>query len=183
MKCISAQGVTLAMAVLMSIPVASLAEIDMVTGEWEITLGSPSNDNEEIQPSRWQECLTRNAPIPQPDPKQFQKCKIKKQEFSDNTARWHVVCFKGGNKIKGEGDITFHGDNFTGSIKSLAADNNTDASSAMPLAGHRVGPCTGTSNSHPASPNEINKTLTGKKTSLQKARQFWDSTKESPLDQ
>lgn len=181
MKFISVRWLTIGMIASLTVPVYAMAEIDMVEGEWESTL-ELQEGQKALSPSTWKECLSQHAPAPSLDSGQFDECRIKEQNIAGNTVSWHVVCSERGRKMKGKGEVTFHGDKYVGTLKLKFPNDSSGMSTEVKISGQRLDPCAESGNSQPTRAMEINKVLVGQKTTLQKARSFWDGTKKSPLE-
>ncbi|MDY0270694.1 DUF3617 domain-containing protein [Trichloromonas sp.] len=112
--------------------------IDMQEGQWEITTrmempGMPV----QIPPMTFSQCITQQDLVPQneqPD----NECTVISNRIDGNTVVWSVVCKGEGGETRGDGQITYHGDHFEGSMQMAMPEGMTMTNY---MSGKRIGPC------------------------------------------
>lgn len=90
---------------------------------------------------KMKQCLTKEDFIPKTKEKD-ENCKITAKKVSGNNVRWTIRCEDNGEIILSEGDITYTGSSYKGTIKTTITDEN---GSVMKMhsetTGKRIGPC------------------------------------------
>jgi hypothetical protein len=68
-------------------------------------------------------------------------CRIIDMNTQDNTVNWKVECNHDGQKMKGSGQMIYHGDRFEGTIETVMLDQDGNMTMTTAIKGQRVGPC------------------------------------------
>lgn len=95
----------------------TVAAPDMKEGLWDITVrmempGMPMA----MPPTRHQQCIRKENMVPESPRQPHNQCKMIKREIKGNTLNWVVECETPDGKSSGEGQITYHGDRFEGTL-------------------------------------------------------------------
>jgi len=124
-------------------PDARAANVNMHEGKWETTMemkmeGMPFA----IPPVKTTQCITKDNLVPKG--KEQDNCKVKKQKIIGNKVMWSMECVDQGTKTESEGEITYTGDGYKGTMrmKSTDASGETMVSTGK-MTGRRIGACTG----------------------------------------
>lgn len=118
--------------------VHAVSAMDMKDGLWEITTkvempGMPM----EMPATKSTQCLTSKDSVPQDKEQHDQDCKIKKIDIKGNTVTWEVDCISDGERVKGNGRVTYKGDTFEGETKMEMEGMNM----THKMKGRRIGNC------------------------------------------
>jgi hypothetical protein len=112
-------------------------------GEWESTMemkmeGLPFP----IPPVTTKHCVTKENLVPKASEKD-DKCKIKDQKIVGNKVTWSIECLDKGEKTESQGEITYSGDSYKGTMKTRMTDKTgkTMITNAN-MTGRRIGECT-----------------------------------------
>jgi hypothetical protein len=117
---------------------ADSAGVDMKEGEWEIlsetsmTMGTISMPG---MTSKVTHCLTHDNPVPTSEKEK--DCKVVDQKITGNKVSWRVVCKNG----EGEGEVTYRGTTYNGTIKMKMVEGGETMTLNMKLSGRYLGPC------------------------------------------
>ena len=139
MRNIARQSVVLfALFLLCVAGTAHSAGVDMKEGEWEtstemsMTMGAMS-----MPPTTGSStyCLTREDLVPKPE--RDKDCRISNKEIVGNTVSWRMVC----GKSDGEGEITYRGTTYKGTMKLKSVEDGQTMTMNTKLAGKYLGPC------------------------------------------
>ncbi len=114
----------------------------MQEGKWEITTkvempGMPADMPQ--QTFKHKECLTEDNYVPQGAKAGGSggECEISDGSINGNTVSWTMQCNTGQGVMNGEGSITYNGDTFEGTIKSVMSGMEM----TNHLQGRRIGDC------------------------------------------
>jgi hypothetical protein len=112
--------------------------VDMQDGQWEITTtidmpGMPMR----MPPMTMTQCITQQDLIP-PNEQPDSECEVTSNQINGNTVTWSIVCSGEGGNTRGDGQITYHGDRFEGSMKMSMPEGMTMTNR---MSGRRIGPC------------------------------------------
>lgn len=116
--------------------------LDFNPGKYEITstvemLGMPAGT---IPPQTIAQCLTQQDPIPNSDASN-QECEIKNMKQTDNTVSWEMECVQEGRKMTSQGQMTYNGDRFEGTITMNMGPQAGNMAIATTITGNRIGDC------------------------------------------
>lgn len=132
------------------------APLSVHEGEWEITMETSFEGVEDMpyampaQKIRTTQCITKDNLVPENKTKDADNCTIKEQKISGNTVRWKIVCVDKEGRSEGEGEITYSGTSYKGTIKTTVTEKDGERiTTKTKLSGRRLGPC-GTSGAVPA---------------------------------
>jgi hypothetical protein len=123
-----------------------VAEVNMQEGNWESTIemkmeGMPFP----VPPMTYKvtQCLTKKDMVPNMA-KKDQKCEVKNQKVSGSKVSWTVVCVDPEGRSEGEGEITYSGNAYQGTMKMklITKDGPQPLRSTMKMDGKRLGNCT-----------------------------------------
>ena len=119
-------------------PAQAAGPVDMQDGQWEITTrvempGIPV----QIPPMTVSQCITQKDLIP-PSEQPDSECTVTSNQISGNTVTWSIECKGEGGNTRGDGQITYHGDRFEGSMKMSMPEG---MSMTNHMSGKRIGPC------------------------------------------
>ncbi len=86
-------------------------------------------------------CHTADNAVPDTSDKAH-KCDVVDQKIDGSRVTWKVVCKNGKNTSEGQGEITYAGDTYTGTVTTtIAAGGGQQFKSIMKLTGKRLGDC------------------------------------------
>ena len=130
------------------------AGVDLKDGEWEVTTETSMTMGTMSMPSMtttMTHCITRDNPVPASEKQK--DCKVVDQKVVGNKVSWRVVC----KDSEGEGEITYRGTTYNGTIKmktaeggqttgkrasrKKAAEDGETMTINMKLSGRYLGPC------------------------------------------
>lgn len=112
-------------------------------GEWENTTEMKMEGvSFAIPPVTVRHCVTKENLVPEGSQKGDQ-CKIKDQRIVGNKVTWSVECVGKDTRSESQGEITYSGDNYKGTVKTKFTDKTgkTMASTGT-MTGRRIGECT-----------------------------------------
>ncbi len=117
------------------------AEPDMKEGQWEITVkmdmpGLPF----QMPPMKSTTCITKENLAPQPEQK-GQDCTMKDTQIKGNVVTWVVDCKDKKSSTHAEGEVTYHGSGFDGTILMTTNDKNGETQMTQKMSGRFLGPC------------------------------------------
>jgi len=119
------------------------AAVDLMEGEWEtvtetVMEGIPFT----IPPTTITQCIDQKDLVPGPEAPS--DCTFSDQKISGDTVRWKAVCKDQEGKSKADGEITYAGKTYKGTMRMVQTDRRgKKASVSMKLSGRYLGPCTG----------------------------------------
>lgn len=130
-------------ALTISMPAVAMAGTLMRPGLWEITTsmempGMPMA----MQPMKITHCYTpqdvadTNKTIPKD-----KGCKLESQSVSGNKVTWTVVCDSAHGNMKGNGEMTYTGDSYEGTIKMSMQGPQGPMNMTNHYSGKRLGDC------------------------------------------
>jgi hypothetical protein len=133
-------GALLIMAAMLSIPPA-FADVNMSEGRWEQTTefemeGMPFK----MPPTTVTQCVTKQDVVPRSE--KDKNCKILSQSIKGNTVTWKVRCEERGSVSEGEGEITYSGASYKGSMSMKMTQEGKTQNAKLKMAGKRIGECT-----------------------------------------
>lgn len=85
-------------------------------------------------------CMTSQDPVPGQSAADS-NCRIVDTNTQGNTVTWKVECDHQGQKMKGSGKMTYHGDHFEGMVNAVMAGQGGNMEMTTTIKGKRVGPC------------------------------------------
>lgn len=139
MRSVARQTVVLfALVLLCSTGTAHSAGVDMKDGNWEISSETSMKMEGMSMPpmtSKVTYCLTREDPVPKSG--KDKECMVVSHKVTGNTVSWRVECKKG----EGEGEITYHGTTYKGSMKMKMVEDGETMTMDMKMSGRYLGPC------------------------------------------
>ncbi len=114
---------------------------DLEDGMWEITTEVNMPDMPmKIPPMVYRHCLSREDIIPKQGPADQEICTYSTPKTKGNTVSWSVECQSPGGKTRHEGEITYRGTSFDGSI-IMSMTGAVDMSGTNHISGRRIGDC------------------------------------------
>ncbi|MBI5026694.1 MAG: DUF3617 family protein [Nitrospirae bacterium] len=141
--CITVGAVLCAVSLFVSTPALA---VDMKEGKWEHTMemkmeGMPMEIP--MMPITTTECLSQKDIVPQTAQKEKeQNCKILDQKITGNKVIWKVKCVEKGSVTEGEGEITYSGTTYAGTLKTKITDKSGQVMrSTTKMKGRRIGDC------------------------------------------
>ena len=139
MRNIARQSVVLfALFLLCVAGAAHSAGVDMKEGEWETSTETTMTMGAMSMPPTTRKltyCLTREDLVPKTETDK--DCKILNKKVVGNTVSWRMVC----GKSDGEGEITYRGTTYKGTMKLKSVEDGQTMTMNMKLAGKYLGPC------------------------------------------
>lgn len=127
-----------------AVGVTLFAQNPMRPGRWEVTMqmSMPSMPSMQMPPTKTASCITAEQLAKDPaaglnSGPNANQCKVTDQKFSGNKVAWKMAC-TGAAAMTGDGEMTFTGDSYTGTVKM----NTQQGAMNMQLAGKRLGDCT-----------------------------------------
>ncbi len=115
--------------------------LDFQEGRYEITSSVSMPDMAGASPqTRITRCMTAKDPVPDQstaDP----NCKVLEMQTQGNTVTWSVECKQQGQTMKSSGKMTYQGDRFEGTVKTVMLDPDGNMTINSAIKGRRVGPC------------------------------------------
>ncbi len=123
---------------------AFAADVNMQEGNWETTVemkieGLPFP----MPPMTYKntECLTKKDMVPNTAGKD-QTCEVKDQKITSNKVTWKVYCKDKQGVTEGDGEITYAGASYRGSMRMKTKDKGGETMvSNIKLMGKRLGAC------------------------------------------
>jgi hypothetical protein len=139
--CVAIFSVFLSLAVSSALCLA--AGMNAQEGEWENTMEMKMEGlSFAIPPVTMKHCVTKENLVPKASEKD-EKCKIKDQKIVGNKVTWSVECVDKDGKSESQGEITYSGDSYKGTMKTRMTDKTgkTMVTTAN-MTGRRIGECT-----------------------------------------
>lgn len=134
----------IAIAIMLSPAASFSASLDMVDGEWETSFDTQIEGMPFAMPGmsfKIRQCLTKEKAVPKTKEKD-ENCKIKDMNISGNTVRWVVECSDKDASTLAEGEITYSGTSYKGTMKNTITDKKgTVTRMTTKLSGKRLGEC------------------------------------------
>lgn len=113
-------------------------------GMWEITMKSRMEGIPYPMPEmsfKIKQCLTKEDFIPKTKEKE-EDCKITAKKVSGNNVRWTIRCETKDETTVSEGDITYNGSSYKGTIKTTVTDKKGSVMKMhSEMTGKMIGPC------------------------------------------
>ncbi len=134
--------------IVLAIPVFAYA-VDMKEGNWETTIefkmDIPGMPAEMMKPMKFTHtnCLTKKDMVPNTAQKD-QTCMMKDQKMIGNKVSWKVECEDKEAKTEGQGEITYSGTSYKGTMKAKMIQKEKGAQPMTvdyKLAGRWLGDC------------------------------------------
>ena len=131
------------LALMVSSALCFAAGINAQEGEWESTMemkmeGLPFP----IPPVTTKHCVTKENVVPKASEKD-EKCKVKDQRIVGNKVTWSVECIDKDGKTESQGEITYSGNSYKGTMKTRMTDKGGQTMvSTGTMTGRRIGECT-----------------------------------------
>ena len=119
----------------------SVSAMDFNPGKWEITStveipGAPASPPPYVS----RQCMTKDEPVPHKTAGD-QDCKVLGWKPSGNTITWTMECKAHGSSMKTTGSMTYTGNTFKGTMKTLLGPEAGNMIITTNLNGKRLGPC------------------------------------------
>lgn len=129
------------LVILVGLVACSGAGPDLEEGMWEISteINMPGMAMK-IPPMVYRQCLTTDDIVPKQGPAGQEICSYSTPKIKGNTVSWSVECKSPGGTTVSEGEITYRGRTFDGSI-TMAMTGAIDMSGTNALSGRRIGEC------------------------------------------
>ena len=137
-------GLAILMALVFSL--FAYAEVpDIQEGDWEYTMEMKIEGMPVPMPpvtTKFTQCLTKEDIIPKPVNKDDQ-CEMIEQKISGNMVAWKMRCkVKDGVTTYSEGEITYSGTSFDGTMKMKVTDEDGQTmNQTVKMTGRRIGDC------------------------------------------
>lgn len=114
---------------------------DLEEGMWEITTevnmpGMPMK----IPPMVYRQCLTVEDIVPKQGPTDQEICTYSSPQTRGNTVSWSMECQSPGGRTKNEGEITYRGTSFDGTM-TMSMTGAVEMSGTNRITGRRIGDC------------------------------------------
>jgi hypothetical protein len=124
-------------------PDARAANVNVREGKWESTMEMKMEGMSfPIPPVKTTQCITKDDLIPKG--KDQNKCKVKNQKITGNTVTWSMECEDRGTKTESQGEITYTGEGYHGTMRMKSVDKSGQTMVATgKMSGRRIGACTG----------------------------------------
>jgi len=136
-------ALTLAMLIVPG-AIAFSAGVNMQEGKWEITMETKMEGMPiQMQPMKFTltQCLTKEDAVPKTTQKD-QKCEVIDQKIIGNRVKWKIKCVEKKTTSVGEGDITYSGAGYSGTMKTKVTDESGKTfTSSTKMSGRRIGNC------------------------------------------
>ena len=116
--------------------------LDFKPGKYKITstVNMPGMPAGSVPPQTITQCLTKQDPVPVKDAG-GQTCKIKDMDQDGNSISWKMECIQQGQKITNDGQITYNGDSFEGTITTNMGPEAGNMTIKTAVSGNRIGEC------------------------------------------
>ncbi len=140
-KVLMTAALILVAAAAMTTGSASAKDVAVHEGQWETTMemkmeGMPFA----VPPVKVTQCITKDNLVPKQ--KDETNCKMKSQKITGNKVTWTQECIDRGTKIESQGEITYHGDTYEGTVNMKTTEKSGKTStSSMAMTGRRIGEC------------------------------------------
>lgn len=130
----------LVMSVLVT-PASITWGLDFEEGKWEIssTVEMPGMPTQ-MPPSNVIQCITKQDPVPVKSA-EGQQCRITDMKISGNSVTWTMECDQQGSRVKSSGKMTYSGDRFKGTIKTMLGPEAGNMVITSHINGKRIGAC------------------------------------------
>lgn len=114
---------------------------DLEDGMWEVTteVNMPGLAMK-IPAIVYRHCLTKDDIIPKQGPADQETCTYSTPKTKGNTVSWSMECKSPGGKTTHQGEITYRGTSFDGSI-IMSMTGVVDMSGTNRITGRRIGDC------------------------------------------
>ncbi len=114
---------------------------DLEEGMWEITTevnmpGMPMK----IPPMVYRQCLTTENVVPKQGPAEQEICTYSSPKTKGNSVSWSAECKSPGGTTKNEGEITYKGTRFEGTL-TMSMTGVIAMSGTNSISGRRIGEC------------------------------------------
>ena len=133
-----------ALAVCLALGIAGTATAspDIKTGLWENTVISEVEGMPFAPPPvTFKDCVTEEDLVPSFDAEE-QGCDVMEYEIKGNTIRWRMECAHEGTQTRGQGEIRYRGDNYTGEMTmTMSGDQVGEIRMKQSLSGRYLGEC------------------------------------------
>ena len=115
--------------------------LDLNPGKYEITTKVEMKGmSGGMPPQTSTQCITKQDPVPV-DSANAQGCKITDMKVKGNTVTYTMECEQQGMKIKITGEMTYMGDTFEGSSKTVMGPAEGGMTVNTKITGKRIGKC------------------------------------------
>jgi hypothetical protein len=137
--------VALVICAVMFLSAAAALSIDMNEGDWQVTMTTSMQGVPfQMAPQTYTmtQCVTKDDMAPHN--KNKKDCVIKDQKIAGNTYYWKVVCEDASGRTEGDGQITYSGATYSGTINTKMTDNRhggSEMTMITKLKGRYLGPC------------------------------------------
>jgi hypothetical protein len=120
------------------------AAVNVHEGKWENTFDMKVEGVSFAMPQvKTTQCMTKDDLVPKGKEKE-EKCKMKNQKISGNTVKWTMDCVEEGMKTESEGQITYTGDSYKGTMRMKMTDKSGKTTlGTAAMSGRRIGACSG----------------------------------------
>ena len=118
---------------------ANAAALDLEEGMYEMT-SQVEMQGMAIPPSTVIQCLTREDPVPNPSA-DGGDCEMLDMTTDGDTVRWTMECRQEGQKMTSTGEMTYRGDRFEGTLKTVMGPQAGNMTMITTITGKRVGDC------------------------------------------
>lgn len=144
-KCICITVGVVLFTVTLFVSTSSMA-IDMKEGKWEHTMEVKMEGMPMEMPSMpitTTDCITNKDIVPQTVPEKEQSnCRILDQKVTGNKVSWKVKCIEEDSVAESEGEITYSGTTYAGTLKTKITDKSGQVMlSTAKMKGRRIGDC------------------------------------------
>lgn len=114
----------------------------MQEGKWESTMQMTMEGMQFSIPSfKTTQCVTKEDLVPKTSEKE-ENCKRINYKVVGNTVVWKVECVDKGTKTESEGEITYSGSSYKGTMRGKITEKGGETRNfSMKLAGRRIGEC------------------------------------------
>ena len=132
---------TVAVVVFLGVIVLTVnaAALDLEDGLYEMT-SKVDMPGMAIPPTTVTQCLTKEEPVPDKAADEG-NCEILDRTTDGNTVSWTMECSQQGQEMTSTGEMTYHGDRFEGTIKTVMGPQAGNMTIVTTITGKRVGDC------------------------------------------
>jgi hypothetical protein len=118
-----------------------LAESKIKKGLWEVTAeiemqGLPIS----LPAVTTQQCFDEDHYVPK-SAQQNENCAVSQQQVNGSTIQWTILCQKQEGTLKGNGEIKYSGDQFTGFLNMILSNKDGQLQMNNIMKGRYLGPC------------------------------------------
>ena len=114
---------------------------DFEEGLWEITTDiNMAGMAMKIPAMVHRQCLTRKDVIPRQGPADQEICTYSSPKIKGNRVSWSGECLSPGGKTRSDGEITYQGTSFTGTL-AMSMSGVVEMSGINQISGRRIGGC------------------------------------------